>query len=261
MPGNYAHYRFGQAILPTLPQEIRRTVGRFRQLFDMGLHGPDILFYHDLLLKSTVSRQGHKLHNQTGKSFFERACRAVRMNPTEAARAYLYGLLAHYALDSLCHPYIKRAVEAGSGSHREIETEFDRYLLELDGKSPAHRYDQSVHMQLTPGECETAALFFPNVSAGAIRRSVKNMAACTRILALPRGSRREMMTKALGLVRPGSAQLVIPVRPDPHLLGADQDLLMLFDSAKEQYVSLLDQIRTHLRKKTPLGPDFSLIFG
>ena len=189
MPGNYAHYRFGQAILPTLPQEIRRTVGRFRQRFDMGLHGPDILFYHDLLLKSTVSRQGHKLHNQTGKSFFERACRAVRMNPTEAARAYLYGLLAHYALDSLCHPYIKRTVEAGSGSHREIETEFDRYLLELDGKSPAHRYDQSVHMQLTPGECETAALFFPNVSAGAIRRSVKNMAACTRILALPRGSR------------------------------------------------------------------------
>jgi hypothetical protein len=70
-----------------------------------------------------------------------------------------------------------------------------------------------------------------------------------------------MMTKALGLVRPGSAQLVIPVRPDPHLLGADQDLLMLFDSAKEQYVSLLEQIRTHLRKKTPLGPDFSLIFG
>lgn len=261
MPGNYAHYRFGQAILPTLPPEVRRTVGRFRQLFDMGLHGPDILFYHDLLLKGTVARQGHKLHSQTGKTFFERACRAVRMNHTEGARAYLYGLLAHYALDSLCHPYINRTVEAGIGTHRGIETEFDRYLLELDGKSPAHRYDQSVHMRLTPGECETAALFFPNISAGAVSRSVKNMAACARILALPKGSRRDMLSKTMGLIRPGTADLVIPVRGDPHLVGVDADLLVLFDSAREQYAALLDQIRTHLRKKTPLGPDFTLPFG
>lgn len=261
MPGNYAHYRFGQMLLPTLPPEIRRTVGRFRQLFDIGLHGPDILFYHDLLLKSAVSRQGRKLHSQTGKTFFERACRAVRMNHSEGARAYLYGLLAHYALDSLSHPYIKRTVEAGSGSHRQIETEFDRYLLELDGKSPAHRYDQSVHMQLTPGECDTAALFYPNISAGAIRRSVKNMAACARILALPRGSRRDMLSKAMGLIRPGTADLVIPVRGDPRLLSVDEDLLVLFDAAKEQYLALLEQIRSHLRKKTPLGPDFSLTFG
>ncbi len=42
MPSTYAHYRMGAALLPMLPADVRRVIQRFRRLFDVGLHGPDI---------------------------------------------------------------------------------------------------------------------------------------------------------------------------------------------------------------------------
>ena len=56
MPSTYAHYRFGVAMLPGLPGDVRRTIGRFRRLFDVGLHGPDI-FYFISKTAGTFSRE------------------------------------------------------------------------------------------------------------------------------------------------------------------------------------------------------------
>ena len=77
MPANYAHYRFGAQLLPKLPPEVRRPVGRFRQLYDMGLHGPDILFFQSLL---PGGKPRDKFHAQTGKAFFERVCHTAHVN-------------------------------------------------------------------------------------------------------------------------------------------------------------------------------------
>ena len=79
-------------------------------------------------------------------------CRYVRLHPTEATRAYLYGVLAHYALDSLSHPFIHRMAAQGKATHTQIETEFDRFLLDLDGKKPPYLQDLSGHIRLTPGD-------------------------------------------------------------------------------------------------------------
>ena len=46
MPSSYAHYRFGTQIIPMMPADVRGPILRQRALFDMGLHGPDFLFYH-----------------------------------------------------------------------------------------------------------------------------------------------------------------------------------------------------------------------
>ena len=45
MPSDYAHYRFGAAMLSAMPADLRRPANRFRQMYDMGLHGPDIFTY------------------------------------------------------------------------------------------------------------------------------------------------------------------------------------------------------------------------
>lgn len=260
MPSNYAHYRFGVELIEKLSPDVRRTVGRFRQLFDMGLHGPDLFLYHDPLVKTASVKLSKKFHSQSGKIFFERVCRSLQLNPSEGAMAYLYGVLAHYTLDSMSHPYVRRMVEQGTDTHNQIETEFDRYLLELDGKTPAYLYDQSGHMQLTPGECETVASFYPGASAGTIRRSVKRMAACTRFLVMPKGPRRTIVERSLKLTAPGAAGLVMQTRPDHSSKQRNEAMLRLYEMALDRYMVLLDQIHTHLRCKTPLGTDFSLTF-
>ena len=106
MPSTYAHYRFGVALLPTLPGDVRRTIQRFRRLFDVGLHGPDIFYFQNSVIKSGGFSLGVKYHEMTGKSLFPRLCRLVRLEKSEAAQAYLYGLLCHYCLDARLHPII-----------------------------------------------------------------------------------------------------------------------------------------------------------
>lgn len=261
MPSIYAHYRFGAQLLPKLPADVQRTVRRFRQLYDMGLHGPDIFFFHNPVLKTSVTKLGTKFHYQTGKQFFERVCRGVRMNPSEGALAYLYGVLAHFALDSLSHPFIKRNAEAGKATHAEIETEFDRFLLELDGKKPPHTQDLSGHIQLTPGQCQTVAAAYPNVSAGAVRRCVKNMAASARFLAMPKGARRTLFEKTAGAVVPKARGRLMTLHPNRNCAELNPSLLRLYEMAMDRYALLFDQIQAHLRSKAPLGTDFSVIFG
>lgn len=260
MPSIYAHYRFGAQLIGRLPPQMQRTIGRFRQLYDMGLHGPDIFYYQGLTVAGG-NRLGDKFHSQTGKVFFEHVCRNVRLSPSEGAMAYLYGVLAHYALDSLSHSFINRMALEGKATHAQIETEFDRFLLELDGKKPPHMQDLSVHIRLTPGECETAALFYPNVSAGTVRKCVENMAATTRALVVPQSTRRKFMDKAMGFLSPRNAGRLMPVHPNRACSALDPSLLRLYEMATDRYPVLLEQIRAHLRKNAPLGADFSVPFG
>ena len=46
MPSTYAHRRFGADVLQQLPAALQDQIGKNRALFDVGLHGPDLLFYY-----------------------------------------------------------------------------------------------------------------------------------------------------------------------------------------------------------------------
>ncbi len=260
MPFAYAHYRFGAELIGSLPPEIQRTVHRFRQLYDVGLHGPDVLYYHDPVIPTGTVRLCDKFHAQTGQVFFERVARALRMNPSDGARAYLYGLLAHYTLDSLTSPYAIRKAEEKQMPIALIWGCFDRYLLEQDGKTPPCQADQSGHIQLTPGECQTAAMFYPGVSPSALGKGVKNMAKGIKSFAGARGSRRQAMLNTAARLTPRMAELAVPAHPDHRLAAVNADLDRLFQIGLERYPLLLEQLRIHLRRKTPLGPDFNMSF-
>ena len=260
MPSIYAHYRFGAQLIPKLPPKVQRTIGRFRQLYDMGLHGPDIFEYQGTLLPGS-GKLSSKFHVQTGKVFFERVCRNIRLRPSEGAMAYLYGLLAHYALDSLSSGYIARMADQEKLSVDVITTEFDRHLLLSDGKKPPHLQDLSGHMKLTPGECETVAVFYPRVSAGAVGKSVEHMASVTHLLALPQGSRRQWLDKGVRVLMPKVSGRVMPVRPNHACAALNPSLQRLYDMAADRYPLLLEQIHGHLRRNAPLGTDFSVPFA
>ena len=92
MPANYAHYRFGKQLLSGMCPNDRRSIQRFRRLYDMGLHGPDIFFYYNPLIKTATGQLGGVFHAQSGQEFFARVCAQAG---SEAGRVYLLGLLGH----------------------------------------------------------------------------------------------------------------------------------------------------------------------
>lgn len=254
MPSNYAHYRFGAAMLSAMPADLRRAANRFRQLYDMGLHGPDIFAYLPRVPGSKSVGLSGKFHNLTGADFFGRACRNLRLEPSEAGIAYLYGLLCHYCLDSACHDYLAEQSAAYGVSLREAETEFDRFLLETDGKTPAHAQDISPHMQLTPGECETVARFYPGVRAAQIRNGVRNMALVTRLLA---SNSRTLLQSALKIAPGQGEDAVMSSVPNPRCAHMDAPLLELYRQATEMFPELLLQLNAHLTYNAPLGEAFA----
>lgn len=261
MPSIYAHYRFGVALLPAMPADARRTIQRFRRLFDVGLHGPDIFYYHAFPLDTSTRYLGVKFHEQTGQEFFTRVCRAVRLARSEAALAYLYGLLCHYCLDSQCHPFVAEQAKAGGISHLSIESEFDRFLLEKDGKIPPCAQDLSPHLKLTPGECETVAKFYPPASARNIKDSVRSTAFIVKLLAVPEGAKRTVIQKGMGLVASDFTGLMIPAAPNPSCTHLDVPLLTLYKKAGQQFPEMLSQLQSHMTYTAPFGPEFDPIFG
>ena len=45
MPSTYAHYTFGQEVKRHLKGDIEKIIAENIALYNIGLHGPDILFY------------------------------------------------------------------------------------------------------------------------------------------------------------------------------------------------------------------------
>lgn len=246
----YAQYRMGKALLDTMPQDMKRTVSRFRQLYDLGLHGPQLLEF---------CGQGQKFLQQSGELFFQRVCRVVRMDHSEAAMAYLYGLVAHYALSAACGEAIQQSAQALSLDVGHIQTEFDRYLLELDGHTPAYRYDRSRHIRLTPGECRTVAMFYPGLTGAVVGRGVKRMVRIMSMPVLPIGSRRNFVKKIMELRKEGA--YVMDAHPDHRLRRTNEVLLTQYQQALKSYPALLEQIQVRLRKKAKLSEDFAKPIG
>lgn len=255
MPSSYAHYRFGKLVLPTLPADVRQCIQRFRRMYDMGLQGPDFFFYYNPFVKTAIGSLGEVFHSQTGQEFFTRACSAAT---PEAARAYLYGLLGHYCLDSACHPFVCRKVSSGEAGHVALESEFDRFLLEMDGITQPHTYDISKFLKLTRGECMTVATFYPPATGVHVHHSVRFMAFALKFLA---GKNRQRREKLLRRLKPSLLDSMIPAEPVAAFARMDSELLARYNRCVKHYPVLLEQLRAHMRTGEMLGEDFTATFG
>lgn len=258
MPANYAHYRFGAQRLAQMEPEVRRVVKRHRQLYDIGLHGPDIFFYHNVFVQDDVVRLGYQLHHFSGKTLITRLAKHLRLEPSEPALAYLYGLLAHYCLDSHCHPMIRAVTAGGEIGHVQLETEFDRFLLVEDGKTPPSTHFTGQHLKLTDAECEVVATVYGSVTAADVKRSVNNMATVARLIATPKGGLRTAAKKTVGK---RFSQYLMYDEPDPACAHLNDSLMALYNAAAADFPELERQITVYLTCGVPLGDEFAPTFG
>jgi len=255
MPASYAHYRFGKLLLPKLPADVRQTIQRFRRMYDMGLQGPDFFFYYNPFMTTATGQLGKTFHRQSGQEFFSQACRAAS---SEAAKAYLWGLLAHYCLDSVCHPFINQLVTIGEAEHVALESEFERFLLLKDRESSPHTFDMSKYFKVTRGECMTVAAFYPGATAGKISRSIRFMSFFTKLLCHPN---QKLRTAILKKVKPSLCSHCIPSEDHEALALYVRELHYLYGQAMERYPVLLLQMQSHLETGCPFGEDFFPSFG
>lgn len=241
LPALYAHYRFGHQILPTLPHDVQKVIQKHRSFFDMGLQGPDFLFYCHPLSKASTAKYGSALHMQPGWKLFDYSVQAYRKNPSEEALAYLFGFVGHYALDAYCHPYVDQCAREGLCSHSALEAEFDRACLLADGVRKPHAYDLSRYLTLKAADCRVFAPFYPNVTPEQAAAGLSTMQFCYRALATPPvGLKRWVM----GLIH--HADLMIPIQAVGQWEFQITQLRLLAGQAMNAYPHFLEVLQHSL---------------
>ena len=135
MPSNYAHLTFAKKVLPTLDTGLQHRIAPETDEFLLGSFGPDMLFYYYPIFVSRIAKIGGDIHDRPAAEALERLRPLVRRQLPYAA-SYAAGFICHFVLDNACHPSVIPECKAAGVSHIGFETEFDRMLMEKDGRDP-----------------------------------------------------------------------------------------------------------------------------
>ena len=158
MPTTYTHYAYGQEVFHKLPEELQRKIEPYIEYYNIGVHGPDILFYYHSYCKNKVNQYGVKVHHEPAREFFKRAFRVFQAQENKnEAFAYLAGFMTHFILDSSCHPYVRKRIKETGISHTEIETDWAFEVMQRDGRNLNH-YKRACHIK---DKKEIAAVIAP----------------------------------------------------------------------------------------------------
>jgi len=263
MPTTYAHYYYGSLVAERLPDDLKKIVNDYRQYYDIGVHGPDILFYHNPFAEDEMFQYSNALHERTGKYFFTKQKEAfLHTLRKEELLAYLMGFCTHYSLDSACHTYIQKKEVTSGCSHGRIEAELDRHLLEVSGKTPAYKQDLTTHLHPSYDLASVVSLAFPAFSSDDIYHSLKRMVLCLKALQTPGDIKRTVYSFA---AEPLNAELfhdmVITKEPDERLLDCNLRCEKLMYKALEQCPELVENLVAYLCGGEHLREGFDYTFG
>lgn len=181
MPAVAAHYYFGQEVLNLLAGDIKELIEGHKPAFDLGLQGPDILFYYKVWKKNEVVRLGHELHRENADTLISRALKNIKKGESPEARAYLLGFACHFVLDSTFHGRISE-LAAKDREHRELETELDRQVMEKCCGTSRQKSNRHRFLKLETREISWMRLIYPELSEDVIRKCDRSFVFLTRIL-------------------------------------------------------------------------------
>lgn len=144
LPGFTTHYIFGLKAYFELPDCILKSIiSEHKDLFRLGLQGPDIFFFHP---KSAIRAEqrniGSRMHEFQVNEYFENCLDCIETLPLKKQKmaiAYVAGFICHYVFDSNMHPfiysrvgYVPNSKKGGGqvyGAHAQLETMIDNWLL------------------------------------------------------------------------------------------------------------------------------------
>lgn len=262
MPAIYAHCRFGKDVLALLPAGDREPVLKYPDLYHIGLHGPDILFYYRPLSANEINRAGNQAHTIAGREYFSGMWEIVKQSADpEPCLAYLYGFLCHFALDSACHGYINETARKTRHSHSELETELDRYFMIADGRDPM-TYRPTGHIHPTEWNSRVIAAFFPGIGADEIRESLHTMILIEDLWVASNPVKRGMVVSALKLAGQFASRkdLMRSYDASAECVGLLPPIVEMYERAVPRAVRFITEFAQTAQGNLPWDPCFELPF-
>lgn len=123
MPAISAHHQFGVLVREKTSEQVRKIIDENREMYNLGLQGPDLLFFYRPFKKNAVSKIGYALHEVRAKEFLTHLYQ-VRDFTNEALISYVLGVCGHYVLDKKAHPTVNQYT-CSSVEHQMLESSFE----------------------------------------------------------------------------------------------------------------------------------------
>ena len=243
MPSTYAHYVFGQYVYCNLKRSVTQKLVKNMDLFNIGLHGPDILFYYHPLHRNHINSVGFDLHDKNADTFFESGMNIIQEGKYyQQSLAYILGFICHFVLDSEWHTYIEQVIRDTGISHTEIEVEFDRMLMYEDGYEPL-THNLTNHIIPSERNAKVIAQFFPTVNAEQVEEALESMIGYNQLLLAPGKVKRSLI---YGLLRVSGNYkemhgLIVNRIPNIKCLTSNQELRTRLMSAIPIAVRLIEE--------------------
>ncbi|MGL4345352.1 MAG: hypothetical protein ACRCTE_09150 [Cellulosilyticaceae bacterium] len=162
MPDIITHYLFGLDTSKHIQSSpLYPIIKTYRSLFFLGLQGPDPMYYHDAYKKNNFHYVGKLMHQEKTGDFLTNCLTFAKQNVEtpeiyDPLMSYISGLICHYVLDSMTHPYIfylsGRYIEdipeshVFKGLHKKIEVAIDALLLKSKFGLDAHKFKIHQHV-------------------------------------------------------------------------------------------------------------------
>ena len=228
MPALITHDFFGQDVYDRLFRDIGGTRDE-AEAFLLGNQGPDPLFYAvaDPRLHEH-NRLGNVMHSEKPSELikaFKDSLGILDDDELPVGRAYAFGFLCHYTLDSTLHPLVffheYRLTDAGEPGlsrddahevHAVIETELDELVLTAKRGETVATYHPATSvlrgrdsMLDTVGRLYAGAVddaFGLTMPKTMFKSAVRAERAAQRALYSPTGAKRAVLSAAERLVRP-----------------------------------------------------------
>lgn len=254
MPSNYAHALFGMQLFPMLPQSLQQVIASNPELYQIGQHGPDLIFYYRTFLPHSASRIGFQMHRQPAKDFFEQARCTIQLTEDPALLAYTLGFLCHFILDSTCHTYVYAALSSTPVSHTELETEFDRMLMIKQHKNPLTT-NATDSIVATKEYAKQIAMIFVPLTPEQIYEGMRSMKFVHHLLLCPNTSKRCTIHRILRILHaePYLGGLVMNPLPNPLCRESNTQLYQLYQQALHEAVPVLTDYYDAILTDAPLS--------
>lgn len=263
MPTTYAHWRFGNKCIETLPDNLQTIINNNRAIFDYGVHGPDIFFYYNCLKHNKINDMGEEMHNTSYKDILAmfKLNYLKNKNDKDAKLAYILGFTCHFTLDSYCHGYIEIKDEKSSASHNKIESQFDRYLMLKDGLNPVLN-SRTFSFKPDKRMAKDISELFNNVSKEDVYKTLRDQKKYLFILHDWNKVKRFILSKGMDAVGAKDFKdLLITDKDEKVCKDSNLRLDKYFDKAVEHYPSLALNVYDYLEKNEKLSVYFNHNFS
>ena len=244
MPATYAHWNFGNRCIAAMPENLQKIIHENREIYDIGVHGPDIFFYD--LAHSDVPRYGTSLHDIPASVFFAECKKQINEgNEKIEMLAYVLGYLSHFVLDSALHSYVERKKEVSKITHNLIESQWERHLMILDNREP-NLVDRTESLKPDKKKAEIIARFY-NAKPKDVLRTTRHQKTIVKALNCISPIKEKVLKKILNTIKLNDyVDLFVGFSEDERCKDSNLRLDKLADKAiiiyKKQLVNLLDYL-------------------